>query len=317
MAVNTKAIKGRIKTVKNTKKITKAMEMVAAAKMRKAVEAAANTRLYALLTRELMEHLGHIDVPNIPMLEERVVKRVLAIVVSSNRGLCGSFNGNLFKKTAREFGDVQKLSTHVGNSDIAPSENVAVDMIAVGKKAVSFGKKQGYEVIAAYDTISDTPSYDEVLPVADMAVQAFLEKKYDKVVVSFTEFKTSLVQQAMTMQLLPISPAHIEEIVEKTDELRQEEIGDDERFPIENYLFEPSWDAIMEEVMPRLIEIQLYQAVLESSASEHSARMVAMKSATDAAGDMITDLTRMFNKGRQAAITQEIAEIASGAAALN
>jgi len=290
------------------------MEMVSAAKMRKAVGAVHNTRLYAHLGRELMEHLAHLDEPNVPLMEHRPVKKVLAIVISSNRGLCGSFNSNLFRKTKQLFADKANLGAYRnGRIDHEKGdEEFDIDIIAVGKKSVLFGKKNKHDVIAAFDTLSEKPTYEELRPIAHLAMDAFKEQVYDKVVVSFTEYKSSLVQEAKVRQLLPLSSRELEKMTSQFGE----EDALDEPYPIEGYLFEPDLDVIINIVLPQLVEIQLYQAVLESSASEHSARMVAMKNASENANDMIYDLQLTYNKARQAAITQEIAEIAGGATAL-
>jgi len=317
MAVNAKAVKSRIKSVTNTKKITKAMEMVSAAKMRKAIESAQHTRLYALLAKELMEHLAHIDEPNIALLEQRPVKRLLAVVVSSNRGLCGSLNTNLFKRLNGLFAEKTNLSMYRNEVSVpvTTSDDFEIDIIAVGKKSVSFGKKHGYDVIAAFDNIPEKPKMEDILPMAHMVIQQFTEKKYDKVVVGYTEFQSSLVQEAKVRQILPLSPFDLEKMI-GSDTSAGEMPKESEDFPIESYYLEPDLDTIVDTVMPRLVEIQLYQAILESAASEHSARMVAMKNASENASDMIHELTLAYNKARQAAITQEIAEIAGGAAAL-
>ncbi|PIR75974.1 MAG: ATP synthase F1 subunit gamma [Candidatus Magasanikbacteria bacterium CG10_big_fil_rev_8_21_14_0_10_42_10] len=316
MAVNAKAVKRRIKSVTNTKKMTKAMEMISAVKMRKAVETVQHTRLYARLGRELMEHLAHLDEPNVPLLEQRPVQKVLAIVISSNRGQCGSFNANLFKKTKLLFEDKENLGAYRNELGVDEKSNgqFDIDIIAVGKKSVLFGKKYGYNVIAAFDELSERPSYEDIRPIANMAIEGFSAKTYDKVVIAFTEFQSSLVQEAKVRQLLPFSAKELEKMTQKlpTEETNTKEGA----YPIEGYLFEPDIDVIVEEVLPRLVEIQLYQGILESSASEHSARMVAMKNASENAGEMIDELNLTYNKARQAAITQEIAEIAGGAAAL-
>jgi len=316
MAVNAKIIKRRIKSVTNTKKMTKAMEMISAVKMRKAVETVVGTRLFAKLGRELMQHLANLEEPNVPLLEQRPVKNVLAIIISSNRGQCGSFNANLFKQTKTVFADTKNLTSFRSDEGIVSSESgdITVDVIAVGKKSVSFSKKQGYNVTAVFDELSEKPSYEDIRPIATMAMDGFTEKKYDKVVISFTEYKSSLVQEAKVRQLLPFSATDFDKMTAKMDVTEDEQSED--AYPIEGYLFEPGLDIIVDEVLPRLIEIQLYQGILESSASEHSARMVAMKNASENAGEMIKELNLTYNKARQAAITQEIAEIAGGAAAL-
>jgi len=290
------------------------MEMVSASKMRKAVDGVHNTRLYARLARELMEHLAGLEEPQVKLLDHRPVQRVLAIVVSSNRGLCGSFNSNLFKKTKQIFADKKNLGAYRNGGTVTSliDGDFPIDIIAVGKKSLSFGKKNGHDVIAVFDALSEKPSYDDLRPIAQMAIESFVNKTYDKVVILFTEYQTSLVQEAKVRQLLPLSATELEKM---TDQFEQtSEI--DESYPIESYSFEPDMSVIVEEVLPRLVEIQLYQAVLESSASEHSARMIAMKNASESAGDMIYDLNLTYNKARQASITQEIAEIAGGAVAL-
>ena len=308
MPVNAKAVKARIKSAKNTKKITKAMELVSAAKMRKAVEASTRTRLYSQLMRELLQHLSHIDEPNVPLLEIRPVKKVLAILVSSNRGLCGSFNSNVFKALGASLADTKNLTNvQTRSGDVLEKEKaVEIDMIGIGKKSASFAKKYGFNLVAVFDDIKEKPAFEDILPISEQIIEGYSSKKYDKVVVGFTNFKSSLNQIAEVRQLLPLSPEDLT-VAEETDEEIQ----------IEGYLFEPTLDEILETVVPKLIEAQLYQMILESAASEHSSRMIAMKNASDNAGDLIEDLTREYNKARQAAITQEIAEIAGGAAALS
>lgn len=314
MAVNTKAIKGRIKSVKNTKKITKAMEMVAAAKMRRAVEGTVNNRLYARFARELLEKVSDIADPNIALLECRPVEKILVILVSSNRGLCGSFNSNLFKKIKTILEDPENLGAHrhKNGDSPAPADNINIDIVGIGRKTALFAKRYGYNLVSVYDNLGDKPEFEDILPISSMAINAYTAKDYDKVVVAYTEYESSIVQTAKVRQLLPLSKGDLEKMLEMKDEYKLEE----EEYDISTYLFEPSLDEVVETVLPRLVESQLYAAVLESAASEHSARMLAMKNASDAAGDMIDELTREFNKGRQAAITQEIAEIAGGAAAL-
>jgi len=317
MAVNTKAIKGRIKSVKNTKKITKAMEMVAAAKMRRAVEAAVATREYAVIAKELLDRLAYLDEPNIPILESRPVKKVLAILVSSNRGLCGSFNSNLFKKANEILKDTEKLSVHrtEDGKELLSNTEIEVDIVGIGKKSALYAKREGYPLTGVYDSIGDKPDFDAILPISGEIIQKFKSKEYDKVVILYTNFVNSLTQIAKVRQLLPISPTDLEKMIKEIGH-EDEAKKDQEDTPIQTYYFEPSLDDIIEYVMPRLVETQIYQAVLESAASEHSSRMMAMKNASENAGDLIKDLTLTFNKARQAAITQEIAEIAGGAAAL-
>lgn len=312
MAVSGKAIKTRIKSVKNTKKMTKAMEMVSAAKMRKAVAAALATREYALLSRELLHNLSAMQKKQVPLLEMRPVNKLLVILVTSNRGLCGSFNANVLKKAALLLKHIDQASVqHVpGGKEIVPAKNIEIDILGIGKKSALFAKKFGYNLTNVFDTLSDKPSFENVLTISRLVLNAFHAKTYDKVVVVYTNYKSPLVQEVNMRQLLPVSEIDIEKMI--TNEAK----GNAPVQNLQNYIFEPNVQTILTDVLPRLVEIQLYEAVLESAASEHSSRMIAMKNASTAAGEMIDALTLEFNKARQAAITREISEIVGGAAAL-
>ncbi len=293
MALNTKAIKARVKSVKNMKKITKAMELVSAAKMRKAVASALATRTYARLVDELLKRLSGSG-GKTPLLEVRPEKKVLMIVIGANRGLCGSFNANVFRQA-------QKLVT---------STEAAIDVLAIGRRSAAFAKKYQKPLLALFDNIGDKPTFEASLPIVKMAMEGFLKGEYDKVHVVYTHYQSSLVQVPKVAQLLPIT---------REDITRLAEGGEghvDTYVPLDTTLFEPNKHMILNTVLPRLVEMVLYQMILESAASEHSARMMAMRSASDAAGEMIEELQLSFNKARQAAITQEIAEIAAGAAAI-
>lgn len=324
MAVNTKAIKRRIKSVGSTKKITRAMEMISAVKMRKATEAAVNTRTYATLAWDLLVKLSKVQKEQFPLLEVRQVKKILVILITSNRGLCGSFNANIIKKTAAQLADPQNIGRQrVENGILEPLDNLEVDVIGVGKKGADFAKKMGYNLIASFSEFSDTPKLNDILPISKMVIDEYQKKTYDKVVVAYTDFKSTINQVAKLRQVLPISQFDLEKMIsdldsditemkDKTKEMNVEET----ELELDNYIFEPTQDSVLEIILPRLVETQIYQATLESAASEHSARMMAMRNASDAASDMIKELTLTFNKARQAGITQEIAEIAGGAAAL-
>ncbi len=323
MAVSTKLIKRRLKSIGNTKKITKAMEMIAAVKMRKAVDAAFRTRAYAKLTQDLLNHLAHLNEPDCPLLQTRPVQKILLIVISSNRGLCGSFNANIFKKTAKLIKDVKNISRHrtVNDEEIPPADKVEIEVLGLGRKSAFFAKKNNLKLVSVFDKLSEVPMYEESLTISKMALKDFLAKNYDKVLVAYTDFKSSLFQEPKLRQLLPVSSRELEKMLidlgknEFSHKIKDQEEKIEEEFGLETYLFEPSVEDIINEVLPKLVEVQLYQAMLESAASEHSARMVAMKSASDAAGDMISELNLNYNKARQAGITQEIAEISAGAAA--
>ncbi len=322
MAVSTKLIKQRLKSIGNTKKITKAMEMIAAVKMRKAVDAALRTRTYAKLTQDLLNHLAFLNEPDCALLETRPVKKILLIVVSSNKGLCGSFNANIFKKTAKLIKDVKNISRHrvPGAEDILSEKNVEIEVLGLGRKSALFAKKNNLKLVSVFDKLSEVPQFEEILTVTKIALKEFLEKNYDKVLIAYTDFKSSLLSEPKLRQLLPVSPSDLEKMLGdlgKNDlgrKILEEENKNEEEYGLETYLFEPSVEDIINEVLPKLVEVQLYQAVLESAASEHSARMVAMKNASESASEMIFDLNLNYNKARQAGITQEIAEISGGAA---
>ncbi|MBU1896002.1 ATP synthase F1 subunit gamma [Patescibacteria group bacterium] len=320
MPVNTKAINRRIKSVKNTKKITKAMEMVAASKMRKATQAALNTREYAGLAWDLLVKLSKKENESLPLLKMRPVKKMLVILITSNRGLCGSFNSNIIKKTSQALADKKNISKHrlPGGEEIAGSENIEIDVIAVGKKGIRYCKKMGYNVIAAYTDISEAPKLDNIMPLSKTVIDDYISEKYDKVVVAYTDFRSSLVQEAKLRQVLPVSQVDIEKMLSDIggQDFAGQERAEIEKIKVAEYLFEPNKKEVLSVVLPRLVETQIYQALLESCASEHSARMLAMRNASEAADEMIDDLTLTFNKARQAAITQEISEIVGGVAAL-
>jgi len=316
MGVNTKIIKRRIKSIGSTRKITKAMEMVSAAKMRKAVEAALKTRTYATLAWNLLVNLSITQKIKIPLLQVRPVKKLLVILITSNRGLCGSFNSNIIKKIAEQLKNPSNIAMQrVRGHELSIADKIKFDVIGIGKKGADFSKKAGYNIVAAYTDMPGTPRLRDITPVSQMIIKAYEQKKYDKVVIAYTDFKSTLVQTAKLRQVLPISELDLEKMItdmgkntQPISEINAVELGD--------YIFEPSRDAVLEHVLPRLVEVQIYQSLLESAASEQSARMVAMRNASDSAKDMISDLSLIYNKARQAGITQEIAEIAGGAAAL-
>lgn len=301
----------------STKKITRAMEMISAVKMRKAIEAAVNTRTYATLAWDLLVKLSKVQKEQFPLLEVRPVKKLLVILITSNRGLCGSFNANIIRKTAVQLADPPNISCQrAGNGLLKPSDAVDVDIIGIGKKGADFAKKMGYNLIASFSEFSDTPKLNDVLPISKMVIQEYEKKNYDKVVVAYTDFKSAISQIAKLRQVLPISEFDLEKMITKLDNQNTDYRLRTTELELDKYLFEPTQDSVLQIILPRLVETQIYQATLESAASEHSARMFAMRNASDAASDMIKELSLIFNKARQAGITQEIAEIAGGAAAL-
>ncbi len=291
------------------------MEMVAAAKMRKATDAALNTRTYATMAWDLLVNLSKTQKEKLPLLDVRPVKKLLVVLITSNRGLCGSFNSNIIRKTSAQLRDPKNISrqrTEMG--EVEPSEEIEIDVIGIGKKGADFAKKNNYNLIASYSEFSDTPKLDDVMPISQMIIDEYIKGNYDKVVVAYTDFKSAIAQVAKLRQVLPVSEHDLEKMIGElgADKDKKEKT----ETKVADYVFEPSKSEVLETILPRLVETQVYQAVLESSASEHSARMMAMRNASEAAEDMIKELNLTFNKARQAAITQEIAEIAGGAAAL-
>ncbi len=311
----TKEISRRIKSIGNIKKITKAMEMVAAAKMRRAIEAVLRTRTYANLSWETVLNLSEAvsnqgDRSLHPLLTKRLdVKKAAIILITSNRGMCGGYNSAVINKA---------------KDSIKKHSDVPVEFILVGKKgAVLYAQNQDIAAEFAKNDLLSDPK--EVVPVVNLAIKDFLEGKYDKVFVAYTDFISAVKQVPRIKQLLPVDISSEEQylgivadpkvsvnkqlIEEKTKKHIVKEAGYE-------YLFEPSPEEVLDKMIPRLLEVQIYQAMLEANASEHSARMSAMHQATEAANDMVKELTLFYNKARQAGITAEIAEISAGANAL-
>lgn len=317
MAISPRIIRRRIKSVANTRKITRAMELVAAAKMRRAVAASQRSKAYAGLARDMLTHLAAVVKPDAHhMLTAKPVTRILLIVITSHRGLCGGFNANILRRAVAQAKSPARMAVQrlpagrhgvAGSADILPAVDVSVDVVAVGRKGEDAFRRVNLPVTASFRIAGDLPTAAEARPIAQLAMREFQEGKVEKVVVAYTEFLSSLVQVPKFRQLLPISPVDMEKML----------VGD-EATPVlaaQETIFEPDAARVLDQMLPRLVEVLTYQAMLESSASEHSARMLAMRSASDAAGDMIDDLTLTYNGARQAGITREIAEIAAGSAA--
>ncbi|MDD5094582.1 MAG: ATP synthase F1 subunit gamma [Dehalococcoidia bacterium] len=283
---NIREIKKRITSVKNTAKITKAMEMVAASKMRKAQDRAIQSRPYE---EKLMQVLGDLAAqPKVgdwvhPLLLARPVKKIAIIEMTSNKGLCGGLNAN-----------VNKL---VGNFIL--SQSLPVQLVTVGKKGRDFMSRAGREIRAEFVTISDRPYLDEALPVARIAIDDYINGVVDQVFLAYPKFRSTAIQQPVMEQLLPIEPASIPE--SKNVE----------------YIYEPSPKEVLMSLLPRYVEMEIYHALLETIASEHSSRMVAMRNATDAAEEMVDSLTLKYNKARQEQITTELLDITAGAVAVS
>jgi F-type H+-transporting ATPase subunit gamma len=285
---NTITLKRRIGSVRNTRQITKAMELVAASKMRRAQEFAQSGRAYRVAAYSLLTRLGTItEIDDHPLFTKRPIKTRLYVVITSNRGLAGAYNSNIIRLLARSILADQK-------------EGIKSRVIAIGKQGANFARRlEGVELVAAYPDFGDHPTANDVRPILNTLVELYSSKEIDNAKLLYTEFKSNLVQEATELSLLP---ARFEQTEETSSLL--------------NVTFEPSIEAVLDNVTVRLLEVQIWQAMLESIASEHSMRMLAMKNATDNASDLIDDLTLEFNTARQAAITQELAEITGGAEAI-
>ena len=287
MAVG-KEIRNQISSIKSTQKITSAMEMVAASKMRKAQERMQATRPYADKMRQVIGHIAKANAQyKHPFMVEREVKRVGYIVVSTDRGLCGGLNINLFKALVREMKAWKE-------------KGVETDLCAIGQKGASFFRSYGGNVVAALTHLGDSPSSEKLIGNVKVMLDAFSEGKIDRLYLVSNEFENTMTQTPQVEQILPLPPGEDEEEIKNQWD----------------YLYEPDARQILDGLLPRYIESQVYQGVVENLACEQAARMIAMKSATDNAGSIIDELQLAYNKARQAAITQEISEIVSGAASV-
>ncbi|MEF3692145.1 MAG: FoF1 ATP synthase subunit gamma, partial [Candidatus Moraniibacteriota bacterium] len=244
-------------------------------------------------------------------------KSVLIIVMTSNRGLCGSFNSQIMKKVREEISNPKNLKINrIGNKKVESKiedKDLKIDFITVGKKGEGLVGKLGREIVAAFPELTYLPKIEQVRPLSKIVIDEYLNKKYDKVVMAYTDYVSVIVQQPKIRQLLPISKIDLEKQIAEMDNLAKE-YGLDK--PKSEYKVEPGPDEVLEHIFPRLIEMQLYHAILESNASKESARMMAMRNATDSAKEMSESLNLAYNKIRQMKITQEIAEISAGRAAL-
>lgn len=315
---SSKDIKRRIKSINNTRKITKAMEMVSAAKMRRAVVSVLAIRAYAHSAWSVLTNLARaFSEYNVGLLERRPVKSVLMVVITSNKGLCGSFNSNISKKIIEQIKNPANLKVNrIGNkkieSPVADSE-LKIDFITVGKKGEALVRKMGRNIAASFPEPTYLSGIESVRALAKIVMDEYLAKKYDKVVVVYTDYISTISQQTKIRQLLPISKIDLEKQIAEMDNMAKE-YGLAE--PKVEYKIEPNPEIVLTHVLPRLLEMQIYHAILESNASKESARMIAMRNATDAAGEMADELTFVYNQLRQMKITQEIAEISAGRAAL-
>ncbi|MBL7923099.1 MAG: ATP synthase F1 subunit gamma [Bacteroidia bacterium] len=289
---NLKEVRIRITSVNSTQQITKAMKMVSAAKLRRAQNAIQQLRPYANKLRDILENLSSTleESDGGPYAKVRPVSNVLIVAVSSNRGLAGAFNSNIIRTVNRLLLDEYKEQLKAGG----------VKVLCIGKKGSDFFSKNKNIYLGHHNQVFADLTFENVSAIAEGFMKDFADQKYDKVIVVYNQFKNAAVQYVINEQLLPIQPPAKKESKMKND-----------------YIFEPSKEEIVLELIPKSIKTQLYKAVLDSHASEHGARMTAMNKATDNAGELLKELRLSYNKARQAAITNEILEIVAGAEALN
>ena len=279
-------IRGRIRSVRSTSRVTRAMQMVAASKMRRAQERVVASRPYAQKLRTVLADLAsHIvaDESTHPLLERRPVKKVLLLQITPDRGLAGGLPSNINRAVIR----------------FMLAHEAPVSVITIGKKGRDFMARAGRDLHASFDGLSDAPSVAAILPITSLITRLYTSGDVDEVHIAYTRFVNTIVQEPAIMQLLPITAGDLEEPGAPAD-----------------YEYEPNVDEVLNILLPRFVDMQVYQAVLESNASEQSARMVAMRNATEAAEEMIDSLTLELNKARQAMITAELLDIVGGVAAL-
>ena len=285
-----KEIRTKIKSVKNMQKITKAMEMVSASKIRKAKNLMTASRPYADKISKVIGHLTQVS-PDFrhPFMESREIKRVGYIIVSTDRGLCGGLNTNLFKRVLKDLQDFEE-------------QGIEVDLCLIGSKGLNFFRRFSKNIVSTVSHLGDAPKMSTLYGSVKSMLDLYSEGKIDRLHIAYNVFVNTMVQKPTVQNLLPVELAD-----EAKDDLQK----------MWDYIYEPSAEAVLETLLVNYVESQVYRGALDNLASEHAARMVAMKSATDNAGDIIDDLQTIYNKARQAAITQEISEIVGGAAAVS
>lgn len=298
-----KAVKNKIKSIDKTRQVTKAMEAVSAVKMRKSQANAISVRPYAVSALKILRSIsGSIEAGNHPLTSIRPAKKTCVIIVSADKGLAGSFGSSVLKNAYK----------FIAEHELTPENS---GLICVGKKGFEHFEKRGWNILGHYEKWGDQVTYESVMPLAEKLKTLFLAKEYDSVHIVYTNFVSTLKQVVYSRQLLPVTFLGVEEVIRgiTPEKGKFSELGRDvDALPIKEYTFEPSPEEILNELIPILFNIQLFHSVLESNASEHSARMIAMKNASDSARDISRGLKLHFNKARQASITREVSEIVGG-----
>ncbi len=291
---NAREVKQRIKSVKNISQVTRAFQAVSASKVRKAIDQLEDTRPYSVKAWQVLQHIAEQPDKSTlhPMLAQHdEVKQVIAIVISGDRGLAGAFNSNLIRKT----------------DEWADTITVPIKYIAVGKRGRDQLLRRGKDIIAEFSNLPPQPSYNDISPVGYIAVDQYLDDEIDEVYLIYTQFVNRMVHQPVVKEILPLDPDSEDRV--KDFEIKESLVG--------GYIFEPDQRSLLDRIIPRFTVLQVFHAVIESLASEHSARMVAMKNATDNATDLADALQLEYNKARQQAITNEMLDIAGGAEAIS
>lgn len=305
----TRDILRRLRSVRSTKKITKAMELISSAKMRRAVQAMIATRPYAEQAWEMLIDLAQTSDPSLhPLLDERPnPKKIGVVLIATNRGQVGGFNTQVVN------------AVHDYVSKVEGSALVDTDIVLMGRKGRTIFVKHGHTVGAEFEKHDAVLRAVDVQPMAQLVINGFISGDYDRVVVAYMDFVSTLVQRPRIRQILPLSAAAFHDgsvgLIDWEERKRIEHQHNADRKKFE-YAFEPTPDEVVEALFPRMVEMQIYRAVLESNAAEHAARMVAMKNASESAGDLIDELSLTYNQARQASITQDLTEISAGRAAL-
>ncbi len=288
-----KEVRIRIASVRSTQQITNAMKMVAASKFRKAQGAILRLRPYAAKVREILRNVstGNADGSDNPYAVRRAPEKILLVVIASNRGLCGAFNSNVIKTTLGLLNGTYGKQHMEGN----------VKLFCIGKKASEFFTKRKFSMAAVRDDLLDHLTFEDVRPVAEQLMQSFLSKEYDEILIVYNQFKNAAVQKLVIDPFLPVKPEDAEQ--------GKDAVATD-------YIYEPDRESVLRDIIPHSLRVQVYNALLDSFASEQGARMTAMQKATENAQELLKELQLTYNKARQAAITKEILEIVGGAEAL-
>lgn len=293
------------------------MELVAASKMKRAVSSTLSSRVYAKYSLEILESLSEAITESVhPLFVERPAKKTLFMLITSNRGLCGAYNAQVIRETMK-FIKKNEAGRALGSPRESLKLSREIDFITVGKKGDAALRRIGQNIIASFTEMPDQVTLRDIVPVSSILFDEYGKGNYDHVYVAYTDFVSALTQKPLIRQLLPISKTALLKDVELSKQGLDKESNVNGQKSKVAYLFEPSYDILIEKLVEKLSRMQVYQMLLESIASEQSSRMVAMKNASEAAGEMIDDLTLIFNKARQSSITQEISEISAGMASVS